>query len=213
MKTDDLVTMLATGVEAVDPRAAVRRYAGAVGAGVLAATVLMAVWLGINPHLLRDASMPMGWAKFAFVAGLFMSALRATLRLARPGVSLTGMPAALAAPVLGMWTLAAVALGGTERTRWLELVLGQTAVTCPFLIALLATPVFLGGLWTLRGLAPTRLRLAGASVGLLAGAAGACVYAIHCPELAAPFLGTWYVLGMAIPTALGTLLGPRVLRW
>jgi hypothetical protein len=213
MKTDDWVTMLATGVEAVDPGAAVRRYAMAVGAGVLAATVLMAGLLGVNPYLLRDAAVPMGWAKFAFVVGLCVSALRATLRLARPGASLAGLPAALAAPVLGIWLLAAVALGGTERTRWLALVLGQTAAACPFLIALLATPVFLGGLWALRGLAPTRLRLAGASAGLLAGAAGACVYAIHCPELAAPFLGTWYVLGMAIPTTLGALLGPRVLRW
>jgi hypothetical protein len=213
MKTDDLVTMLATGVDAVDPRAAVRRYAGAVGAGVMAAAGLMAVLLGVNPHLLQDVSVPMGWAKFAFVAALLMSALRATLRLARPGASLAGMPAALAAPVLGMWLLAAMALVGTDRTRWPELVLGQTAATCPFLIALLATPVFLGGLWALRGLAPTRLRLAGASVGLLAGAAGACVYAIHCPELAASFLGTWYVLGIAIPTVLGALLGPRLLRW
>jgi hypothetical protein len=50
-------------------------------------------------------------------------------------------------------------------------------------------------------------------MGLLAGAAGATVYAIHCPELAAPFLGTWYVIGIAIPTVLGSLLGPRVLRW
>jgi hypothetical protein len=65
----------------------------------------------------------------------------------------------------------------------------------------------------MRGLAPTRLRLAGAGVGLLAGAAGAFVYAFHCPELAAPFLGMWYLLGMAIPTALGALLGPRALRW
>jgi hypothetical protein len=123
------------------------------------------------------------------------------------------MSGVLAAPVLGMWILAAVALGGTPQTRWLELVLGQTAAICPFLITLLAAPVLLGGLWALQGLAPTRLRLAGASAGLLAGAAGACVYAFHCPELAAPFLGTWYVLGMAIPTALGALIGPRVLRW
>jgi hypothetical protein len=131
----------------------------------------------------------------------------------RPGVSVAGMPGVLAAPVLGMWILAAVALGGTPQTRWLELVLGQTAAVCPFLITLLAAPVLLGGLWALQGLAPTRLRLAGASAGLLAGAAGACVYAFHCPELAAPFLGTWYGLGMAIPTALGALIGPRVLRW
>jgi hypothetical protein len=213
MKTEDLVTMLATGADAVDPRAAVRRYAGAVGAGVIVAVVLMAALLGVNTNLVRNASVPMVWVKFAFVAWLFVSALFTTLRLARPGASLAGMPGALAAPVLAMWLLAAVALVGTARTRGLELVLGQTAAACPFLIALLAAPVFLSGLWAMQELAPTRLCLAGASVGLLAGAAGAFVYAFHCPELAAPFLGTWYVLGMAIPTALGALIGPRVLRW
>jgi hypothetical protein len=33
------------------------------------------------------------------------------------------------------------------------------------------------------------------------------------PELQAPFLAVWYVLGMAVPVAVGALLGPRVLRW
>jgi hypothetical protein len=112
-----------------------------------------------------------------------------------------------------MRILAAVALLRTDRTHWPALVLGQTAAACPVLIALLAAPVFLAGCWAMQGLAPTRLRLAGASVGLLAGATGACVYAFHCSELAAPFLGTWYVLGIALPTALGALIGPRVLRW
>lgn len=213
MKTEDLVMMLATGVEPVNPRAARLRYAGAVGAGVLVAAVLMATLLGVNAQLAQDASVPMGWVKFAFVAWLLGTALLTTLRLGRPGASLAGIPGVLAAPVLGMWLLAAVALAGAARTQWPALVLGTTAATCPFLIALLAAPVFLGGLWAMRGLAPTRLRLAGASVGLLAGAAGAFVYVLHCPELAAPFLGTWYVLGIAIPTALGALLGPRMLRW
>lgn len=39
MKTEDLVTMLATGVEPVNPRATVLRYAGAVGAGAVGAVV------------------------------------------------------------------------------------------------------------------------------------------------------------------------------
>jgi hypothetical protein len=47
----------------------------------------------------------------------------------------------------------------------------------------------------------------------MAGGAGAAVYALHCPELQAPFLAVWYVLGMAIPVAAGALLGPRLLRW
>ena len=46
-----------------------------------------------------------------------------------------------------------------------------------------------------------------------AGATGALVYSLHCLELAAPFLGSWYLLGMLIPTVVGVALGPRVLRW
>jgi hypothetical protein len=42
---------------------------------------------------------------------------------------------------------------------------------------------------------------------------GATAYSFHCPELAAPFLGTWYVIGILIPAAAGALLGPRLLRW
>jgi len=57
------------------------------------------------------------------------------------------------------------------------------------------------------------LRLAGAAAGLFSGALGAFVYALHCPELSPAFIGTWYVLGIAIPTALGALTAPRSLRW
>lgn len=65
----------------------------------------------------------------------------------------------------------------------------------------------------MRARAPTRLRLAGAAAGLAAGAVGAPVYCLHCPELSAVFVGFWYLLGMLIPAALGALLGPRVLAW
>ena len=65
----------------------------------------------------------------------------------------------------------------------------------------------------MKGLAPTRLALAGAAAGLLSGATAALVYALHCPEMEAPFLGVWYVAGMAVPFVVGALLGPLVLRW
>ena len=79
------------------------------------------------------------------------------------------------------------------------------ATTCPSLRR--AT------LWAMKGLAPTRLSLAGGAAGLLAGTIGALVYALHCPEMEAPFIGVWYVAGMLIPTAAGASLGPIVLRW
>jgi hypothetical protein len=65
----------------------------------------------------------------------------------------------------------------------------------------------------LRQLAPTRLRLAGAGAGLLAGALGATVYGLHCPETGAAFVATWYSLGVATWAAIGAALGPRLLRW
>jgi hypothetical protein len=85
------------------------------------------------------------------------------------------------------------------------LILGHTAGVCPFLIALIAAPLLIALLCVMRSLAPTRLRWA--------GSVGALVYTLHCPELAAPFLAIWYLLGMLIPTAIGAWLGPRLLRW
>lgn len=213
MNTDELARLLATGTEAIDARAPVRRCALAVGAGVIAATILMATWLGVRANLVQDLGSPMLWIKFAFVAWLAVGGWIAARRLARPGARLARVPGALAAPVLAMWLLAAIALAGADAQGRGELLLGQTWTACPFNIAVLALPIFAAALWGMKGFAPTRLRWAGAAAGLFAGAAGAVIYAFHCPELAAPFLGVWYVLGMLIPTALGALIGPRVLRW
>ncbi|MGH7645386.1 MAG: NrsF family protein [Gemmatimonadales bacterium] len=214
MRTDQLVKLLATGVEAVDLRAPVRRCAVAVAAGVLVAAVVMAAWLGVRASLVQDVGVPMLWVKFAFVASFAVAGWIAARRLARPGASLAGMPAALVAPVLAMWVLAAVALvGADDAPQRAALFVGQTWSACPLNIAVLSAPVFAAAMWGMKGFAPTRPMLAGTAAGLLAGAAGAVVYTFHCPELAAPFLATWYVLGMLVPTALGAILGPLVLRW
>jgi hypothetical protein len=81
------------------------------------------------------------------------------------------------------------------------------------LIALLSLPILAALFIALRSLAPTRLRAAGAAAGALAGGVAAAAYALHCNEMALPFLAIWYVLGMAVPAVLGALLAPRWLRW
>ena len=93
------------------------------------------------------------------------------------------------------------------------LLLGVSWTECPFNIVALSLPFFAAVLWVMKSMAPTRLRLAGAAAGFAAGAMGALVYSLHCPELTAPFLGVWYALGMLIPAAGGALLGPLLLRW
>jgi hypothetical protein len=213
MRTDDLVAMLATGADAVEPNAAARRYAAAIAWGALGAALLMGILLGVRHDLGIAVLRPMFWIKLAFVAGLAAASLLAVLRLSRPGLPLAWVPGALVAPVLAMWLLAAFALMRADPAQRAGLFFGDTWTSCPFLVAMLSAPVFVAVLWATRGLAPTRLRLAGSAAGLLSGAIGALVYCLHCPELAAPFLGFWYLLGMLIPTAVGALLGPRLLRW
>ncbi len=75
---------------------------------------------------------------------------------------------------------------------------------------ILSAPIFFALFWALRSLAPTRLRLAGAVAGLLAGARETFIYAFHCNESAAPFVAIWYTMGIV---AVGTLFGRLALRW
>ena len=213
MRTDELVAMLASGAGAVQPNQALRRYAIAVGWGALGAALLMVALIGPRPDLGAAALLPMFWVKVAFVACLAAASLLVALRLSRPGLRLAWVPGALAAPVLAMWVLAAFVLMRADPAQRAQLFFGDTWNSCPFLIALLSAPAFVAVVWAMKGLAPTRLRLAGAAAGLLSGAVGTLMYSLHCPEMEAPFIGFWYLLGMLIPTAVGALLGPRLLRW
>jgi hypothetical protein len=213
MKTDELVTLLATGAEAVELDASSRRYAAALGWGAFGATLLMAILLGARPDIDAAARLPMFWIKLAFPASVTVASLVAAARLSRPGVRLGWVPGALVAPVLAVWLLTAYVLLATPQPERAELIMGRTWQYCLFSLPMLSVPVFVATFWAMKGLAPTRLALAGAAAGLLAGAFGALVYALHCPEMEAPFLGVWYVAGMLIPAAAGALLGPIVLRW
>ena len=213
MNTDELIATLATAATPVEPNALARRYAVAMGWSAFGAALLMAVLLGVRADLVDAAMLATFWVKVVFVAGLAAAGLVAAMRLSRPGVPLGSVPHALIAPVVAMWALAAFQLFNADPALRPELFFGTTWQSCPFWIAMLSMPMFIAVLWAMKGLAPTRLRLAGAAMGFAAGAMGALVYSVHCPELAAPFLGFWYLLGMLIPTAVGMALGPRLLRW
>ncbi len=213
MKTDDLISLLATGAGAVEPRAVERRYAKAMAGGALAALLLMLSMLSVRPDLADAVRLPMFWIKIGFVASLVAASLFAALRLARPGVRLGWVPGVIVAPVLVMWSIAVLALIQADPALRSDLFFGSTWKVCPFLIAVISMPVFVATMWAMKGLAPTRPRFAGFAAGLLAGAVAALVYCLHCPETEAPFIGFWYLLGMSIPAGLGAVLGRALLRW
>lgn len=213
MKTDDLVKLLANGLEPTPRGVPRRRLLLALACSLPVAAVAMWLLLGVQPGLATLGAMPMFWMKVGLPLALIGATGLALARLGRPGAALGATPALMALPLVLVWALAAWVLVRAGPETRAALVLGDTWSWCPWLIAGLSLPTFVAALWALRGLAPTRLRLTGAAAGLFAGATGAAVYALHCPELAAPFIGTWYVLGMLLPTLLGAALGPRVLHW
>jgi hypothetical protein len=213
MKTDDLIRLLAAGVPATAPGEARRRFALALGWGAFGTTLLMAVWLGVRADIGAAVLLPMFWVKLAFPGALLAAALAAALRLSRPGAAPGRAAAVVAAPVLAMWMLAGAVWLDAAAGERSALVLGVSAGTCAITIMLLSVPLLVAVQWAMRGLAPTRPALAGAAGGLLAGAGGALVYALYCTEMAAPFIGIWYLAGMLMPAALGALLGRYLLRW
>lgn len=213
MKTEELVTLLANNVQPVASGVSIRRHAVALGWGGAAAMVMLLLLLGVRADIAEAVRLPMFWVKLAFPVCIAIASFVAAVRLARPGMRLGQVPVAIVAPMAVMWLMAAYAILAVEPGGRLALLLGRTWAVCPFLIAMLSVPSFAGTFWAMRGLAPTRPGWAGAAAGLLSGSLATAVYALHCPEMAAPFLATWYLLGMLIPTAAGAALGPRLLRW
>jgi len=213
MKTDDWITMLARGGGAAEHHAPQRRFVTALGWGAFGATLLMAIGLGVRQDIGTAALLPMFWVKLAFPGTLLAGALLVAQRLSRPGARLGRALLWLAVPVMAIWLLSVVTLLGAAPAAREGLIYGVSWTVCPFYIAALSVPGFIAVWWAMRGLAPTRPLAAGAAAGLSAGALGALVYALYCIEMAAPFLGIWYLVGMMIPAVVGAALGPLLLRW
>lgn len=213
MKTDELIALLASGEGPVDRHVAARRLGRALLLGMLGALLLAATLYGVRSDLAEVARTPLFWAKLALPGSLALLGLWLTQRLARPGVQGGALWALLGVPLLLVWLGAAISLAGAPVDARTELIFGRTWRTCALNITLLSAPLLVAVFWALRGLAPTRLRQAGAAGGLLAGATATLAYCVHCPEMEVPFWGVWYLLGMLLPTALGAALGPRLLRW
>ena len=146
MKTDELVTLLATGAGAVEPDATARLYATALGWGAFGATLLMAILLRVRPDIDAAARLPMFWIKLAFPASVVVGSLFAASRLSRPGARLGWVPGALAAPVLAMWLLAAYVLLGAPLPERAALVMGRTWEYCLLDVPKLSVPVLVATL-------------------------------------------------------------------
>jgi hypothetical protein len=213
MNTQDLIESLVARAGTVPTRVVEKRLLAAASIGLLAGALAMWSAFGVRPDIETAVAMPMFWIKLTFPAVVATAGWVAVARLSRPGARIGVTAICIALPFLAVWLAAALALWSAESSARAGLMLGTTWSTCLRDIPVLALPAFVAVFWAMRGLAPTRLGLAGAAGGLTAGAIGAFVYALRCPETEVTFLAVWYVAGIAVSSVIGALLGPRALRW
>lgn len=213
MNTEQLIASLSTNVPRVSPYALARRIGLGIMAGALIAMLAVVVVLGVRPDLQLAMHGFAFWMKWTYAASLGIGAIHAVSRLARPvPTSLRGLWLLLI-PVLVLAGIGIGELASAPSRDWPAMWLSRSWMVCPWLVLTLAVPIFIGLLWSFRRLAPTRLRAAGAVAGLAAGAWAATLYCLHCPEVSAIFVLTWYSLGILLAAGAGALLGPRFMRW
>jgi len=211
MKTERLIGLLTSGAGPA-PRAPVARRLAPVLAAALTASIIASVAvLGLIPPAMWFGAAP--WIKLGYAAALGASCAWLLARLACPAAPIGAAPYTLAAAVAAMLLVGAGELALMPPAERYSYMVGHSAARCPWAILALSTPALAGLVWALRGLAPTRLRLAGVCAGLLAGTIGAAGYALSCSEESAAFVAVWYSLGIALCGLLGGALGSRLLRW
>jgi hypothetical protein len=91
--------------------------------------------------------------------------------------------------------------------------MGVNGVICLANIIFLSVLPLTATIYALRQGAPMSPALAGAAAGLLAGALGATVFAMHCTNDSPLFVAIWYALAIGLMSMLGLLIGRHALRW
>ena len=211
--SDDLIGRLSRDLRPVRRGFVGRRLSVCLLAGGVIGFACVAGVLGLRPDMGDALRSGIFWVKLAYGGGLAAIGLWCLERLARPGADASGRAVWIAVPWAVVLCLGVLQLWSAAPGQWHRLLFGVSAAVCPWLILLTAVPSWAALAWALRGLAPTRLRSAGAAAGVAAGGAAVAAYALHCPETGAPFVALWYTLGVLLAAAAGALLGPRVLHW
>jgi hypothetical protein len=213
MKTDELIAMLGTNVEAVKGGQLRNALAIALAVGAVTAVCLMLAVLGPPNDALGSEYIATKLVTLAFTLALVAAGASFLMRAARPG-----KPGRRPLIIVGLLFLAIVSAGivvllVTHPVAWGALVFGPQWAACLFCIPLFSLTPFAVLVLALRRGAPTNLTLTGAMTGLVAGALGAAAVAIHHPGGSLPFIAFWYGGPIALCALAGAFLGPRLLRW
>jgi len=212
MDTDQLINMLAAD-NAHRPRRVSFVLALALLAAAPVSILMFMAELGVRPDVMTAMHNPFFDLKFAVTLALAAAAITISLHLSRPEASLRGFVWLLAVPA----GLLVAGISGEmmmpQRLPMMTRLVGSNSRVCMTAVPLLSLPLLAASLIGLRHGAPTRPALAGALAGLLSAGLAATLYAAHCPDDSPLFVATWYSIATALVTAIGALLGSKVLRF
>jgi hypothetical protein len=175
--------------------------------------LIFATFLGVRPDVMTAMHNPFFDMKFAVTLSLAIPAIVISLHLSRPEALMRGwgwlllLPVALLVVAIGGEMMMAPAMPMTMR------LVGKNSRVCLSAIPAMSLPLLAGALFGLRHGAPSRPALAGALAGLLSAGLAATLYASHCTDDSPLFVATWYTLATALVTAIGALVGSKMLRY
>jgi hypothetical protein len=211
--TDQLIDSMVAELKPVGRTQMLRRLVvGLIGGGVVAAAIMIP-WIGLRADLASAVFTPIFWGKFTFTALLMGSGLAASVAVSRPRGRMRRplAVAILTIAITGVLGIVQLLTATPDAAR--TLVLGGSALVCPFYILTLSIPIYFATVLVMRRFAPTNLAAAGFAAGLLAGGAAAFVYAFHCGENGLPFITLWYSAGILGAAVIGMIIGRTALRW
>jgi hypothetical protein len=213
MKTEDLIQILSTNVEAVkggQPRNALLM---ALIIGAAGAFCLMMAFLGGPSVPVRGERAAVEALTVAFTFGLTAAGVSFLMRSVRPG-----QPSRWPLLLIGVLFLALLAatcavLSGTDSSSWRGMIFGTRWMTCFLCVPLFAAVPFAALMWALSKGAPTHPVWTGAIAGLVSGALGSLICVLHYTASSIPFVALWYGGTIVLCATIGAALGPRLLRW
>jgi len=212
METEQLIrTLAADNLHRARPVGLVLALALLAAAPV--SMVMFLTELGVRPDVMTAMHNPFFDVKFVVTLALATSAIVVSLHLSRPEASLRGWAWLLLIPAGILATAIASEMMMPQRLPMMTRLIGSNSRVCMTAIPLMSLPLLAAALIGLRHGAPTRPAVAGAIAGLLSAGLAATLYASHCTDDSPLFVTTWYTISTALVTAIGALVGLRVLRF
>lgn len=211
MKTDTLVEALARDIEPVGRPRTQTKFALATLFGAVLAACVVSILFGLRDNL--GGAIGAVTAKSLYCLTIAAAAAPLAYLLSQPNISARRWVLPVALVVLASFSIAGLSLATIPAEARMSAWLAGGFPECLRRIPILATPVAVALLFVARSMAPTRLTLAGASIGGLSGAIAAVAYSWFCPVDSVAYVATWYLAAILLCAALGAVFGRWLLRW